>query len=240
MTVKNNTIVECVFDITYESTNAPEGFLSLIASVDGFDNLKKLPLSQVPETIRKNDPNLKNQPIFEITSSTNQEYKVMLGDNTIGLAIVDLYSSWTHSMYPEIKKLFEKILSSGKINKINRMGLRYTDFLENENIFNNGKVKINIDNNVVIDKTMFVSIEDKVDNVSYTKVITNKKKYQYKDGTISTNDGSIVDIVTFVESQEFDLNDINSIFGTVDKLHIIHKEKLKEVVSHEYIVKYNL
>lgn len=235
-----NTIVECVFDITYESTNAPEGFLSLIASVDSFDNLKKLPLSQIPETIRKSDPNLRNQPIYEITSSENKEYKVMLGDNTIGLAIVNEYSSWTSSMYPEIEKLFGKILTSGKIDKINRMGLRYTDFLENENIFDSGKVKINIDNNVVADKTMFVSIEDKIENISYIKVITNKKQYQYKDGKLSENKGSIVDIVTSLENQEFNLSDMNNIFTLIDKLHKIHREKLKEVVSDKYSIKYSL
>lgn len=235
-----NTIVECVFDITYESTNAPEGFLSLIASVDGFDNLKKLPLSQIPETIRKSDPNLRNQPIYEITSSENKEYKVMLGDNTIGLAIVNEYSSWTNSMYPEIEKLFGKILTSGKIEKINRMGLRYTDFLENENIFDSGKVKIKIDNNVVADKTMFVSIEDKIEDVSYTKVITNKKEYQYKDGKLSESKGSIVDIVTSLENQEFNLSDMSNIFTLIDKLHKIHREKLKEVVSDEYSIKYSL
>jgi len=132
-----NTIVDCVFDIFFESRVGAESFLSTLSTVDGFEEIIKLPLHQIPDAVRKNDPNLRNQPLYEIRSKSNKNYRIMLGDNTIGIA-VNNYTRWTEDFFPQIKKIFSVILTNGKIHKINRLGLRYVDFLKAENIFETG------------------------------------------------------------------------------------------------------
>ncbi len=230
-----NTIVDCVFDILFESNSVAESFLSTIAHVDEFECITKLPLYQVSEAIRKNDPNLKTQPLYEITSKRNTNYKITLGDNVIGIAINSNYTSWTNSLFPQIKKLFQEILNSGKINNITRMGLRYVDFLEDENIFKTGKIKVKIDNNESNDKKMFLRIEDFVETIQYNKVITNKTQY----GTTGRT-GSIIDIITFIDRDIPAIENIESIFSKINDLHDINKEKFKEVISDEYIAKYGI
>ncbi len=233
-----NTIVDCVFDIFFESDYVAENFLNIISTIDDFEEIIKLPLHQIPDAIRKNDPNLKLQPLYEIRSSANQEYKILLGDNTIGIAINDKYSSWSKSFFPQIQKIFSLIFDSKKIKTINRMGLRYVDFLEDENIFDTGKIKVDIDKMAATDKKMFLRIEDQVEQVSYNKVITNKTQH-----LTSSNTGSIVDIVTYIDTKQFivdDTFDKDDFFNNVDKLHNINKDKFKEVIDDERIRKYGL
>jgi len=231
----DNTIVECIFDIFFESSSVAENFFSIISKVDNYDNITKLPLSQLPEAIRKNDPNLKNQPLYEITSNNNTDYKITLGDNVIGIAINNNYTSWTDSLFPQIKILFQEVLKSGKIKEIKRMGLRYVNFLENENIFETGKIQVQINDNKSTDKKLFLRIEDSVDSIKYNKVITNNTAYRNSD-TI----GSIIDIVTSNELTITDITNTDSIFKLIDQLHEINENKFKEVISDEYISRYRI
>lgn len=229
----DNTIVECVFDIQFESNSVAESYIATIAKVDGFEQITKLPLHQVPDSIRKNDPNLKMQPLYEITSLSNTDYKVMLGDNVIGIAMKNSYTSWTNSFFPQLKKLFSEIFKTNKINKISRMGLRYVDFLENENIFETGKIKVDIIDNST--KKMFLRIEDSLEGIQYNKVMANNVKYQSLD-----NEGSIIDIVTSIENYSLEANKYDDVFQQIDMLHSINKEKFKEVISDEYVTKYGI
>lgn len=230
----DNTIVECIFDIFFESNFAAENFFSIISKVDDYNNIIKLPLGEIPETIRKNDPNLRTQPLYEITSNKNLDYKITLGDNVIGIAINSNYTSWTNSLFPQIKILFKEVLRSGKINEIKRMGLRYVNFLEDENIFKTGKIQVKINNSESDNKKLFLRIEDSVEDIKYHKVITNNTQYQS-----SNKPGSIIDIVTLSDNSINDMNNIDIIFELIDKLHQVNENKFKEVISDEYISRYN-
>jgi uncharacterized protein (TIGR04255 family) len=228
-----NTIVECIFDMQFKSDYVVENFLSVISNIDGFENIIKLPLHQVPEVIRKNDPNLKLQPLYEITSLKNRDYKITLGDNVIGIAILKSYTSWSKSFYPQIEKVFTEILATNKINFISRVGLRYVDFLESENIFLDKKVNLSINGEEITEKKVFLKIEDSLDNIDYNKIITNHVKYKN-----SKNSGSIIDIVT--SKKDIPTNDLEDIFQTIQKLHVINEKKFKEVIGDDYVRKYKL
>jgi uncharacterized protein (TIGR04255 family) len=233
MVNKNNSIVEAIVDIFFESTTLPEIFLTIILGIDTFDTMTKLPISQIPEAIRKSDPNFRFQPLYEIRSNSNKEYKIMLGDGVIGIAINGAYKGWEDSFYPQIQRLFQTILESQKMTKINRIGMRYINFFPHENIFETGKVKVTIDNHEANTKTMFLKIDDCVGTFSYSKTITNDQNYLNRD------EGSIIDIVTFLENDSIAL-DNKSIFESINQLHALSKEKFKEVVNDEYISKYSL
>ncbi|MFZ2968876.1 MAG: TIGR04255 family protein [Sulfuricurvum sp.] len=233
MVNKNNSIVEAVVDIFFETTTFTEIFLNIILGIDGFDVMTKLPMSQIPEAIRTNDPNLRFQPLYEIHSNTNKDYKVMLGDGTVGIAINGEYKGWEDSFYPQIQRVFQTILESQKITKINRIGMRYINFFPHENIFETGKVKVTIDNHEANTKAMFLKIDDSVEDISYSKTITNDQNY------LNREEGSIIDIVTFAENDSIS-SDNNSVFDTINQLHTLSKDKFKEVVNDEYISTHNL
>ena len=229
-----NSIVESVFDIFFETTAITENFLGIIEQVDGFEEIIKLPILQIPETIRKNDPNFKFQPLYEVHSKTNSDYRVMLGDGVIGIAIKKEYKGWSKSFYPQVKKLFEPFLGNEKITKINRIGLRYVNFLPDENIFETGKLDVKIANNEACNKKIFLKIEDCMEEVCYSKTVINNAEY-INNSTL----GSIIDIVTFIENDKKSLEK-KSLFDDINRLHDISKKKFKEVINDEHIKQLNL
>lgn len=237
---KLSTVQECVFDVNVELHGVVENLLGLFASVDGFEHINKLPLSQIPEDLRKNDPSLKYQAMYEIRSNEQTQYKILLGEHTIGITLnaQGTYTSWTDSFYPEIKKIFSKIFKSGRIKKIDRMGLRYIDFIENDNIFDDGKISVNINNNNACDKKMFLRVEDIDNGVAYVKSVSNNTSYiNFKDT------GSIIDIVTAIENKNLVIQEdfnIETLFSEIDSLHTTHTNKFKEVINDKYIKQYQI
>ena len=229
----SNSIVETVFDIFFETTSITESFLGDISKINDFGNITKLPIFQIPEAIRRNDPNLKFHPLYEIRSETNPNYKILLGDGMLGIAIIGNYQGWSDSFLPQIQQLFGDFLKSEKIININRMGLRYVNFLENENIFETGKISVNLDK--TCKKKMFLRVEDCIEDICYSKTITNDAQYENK----KTSLGSIIDIVTFIEQDKKELGK-ETIFDDINRLHDISKNKFKEVISDEYIQRHNL
>jgi len=235
-----NTVEECVFDVSFETDAILESFFSPISLVDNFDEIIKLPLSQVSENIRKNDPNLKYQPIYEIKSKTNKEYKILLGDNSIGISLNsrEEYSSWSTSFFPEVKKLFTQIFSSNKIIKIDRIGLRYIDFIVDNNIFKDDKIVIKINEEDAKNKKMFLRVEGEIDGISYIKNLSNNIYYKTNE-----NKGSIVDIVTFIDEKNQIIDDnfnIDSFFEEINSLHVLHTKKFKEVINNESVIQYGI
>jgi len=234
-----NTVADCIFDVHFESNIAIEILLAHI-SMANFDQITKLPISQIPEPVRKNDPNLKIQPLYEFRSESIKDYKILLGDSVLGIAIDNQrYTSWTKSFFPQIKKIFEEVIKSKKIESISRLGLRYVDFLPNENIFETGKINININRVPAIDKKMFFRVEDKVDSISYNKIVLNNVEYNNREGV-----GSIIDITTFIDTKKYILDseefNIDNFFEVIDNLHTVNKDKFKEVISDGMAEQYGL
>jgi len=237
---KLSTVQECVFDVNVELNGVVENLLGIIADVDGFEEITKLPLTQVPEHVRKNDPNLKYQAMYEIRSNIQTQYKILFGENTIGMTLntQGQYTSWTESFFPEVKRIFSTILKSKRIKKIDRMGLRYIDFIENDNIFTDGKISVNINNNDACDKKMFLRVEGNDKGVAYVKSVSNNTPYiNFK------NTGSVIDIVTAIENKNLIVDDnlkIEVFFNEINTLHEVHTNKFKEVINDEYIKQYQI
>ena len=217
------------------SDGVAEDFIASIAT-SGFEHITKLPLCQIPEAIRKNDPNLKNEPLYEIKSDSNENYKVMLGDHVIGLAITNRYTSWSESFYPQIEELFSVILKDQKFNDIHRIGLRYIDFFEKQDIFQHSKIKVSIGGDKNSNpKKMLLSVEDVLDEVNYRRTIVNDTEYSN-----FTNKGFIVDIITSIEHCNLNKQDLKPIFNQINNLHTVNKTIFKEVISDKYIKQYQL
>lgn len=64
-----NMIVHCLCDISINLESGVENLIPVITSIDNnFSNITRLPITHIPEDIRSNDPYLRKQPIYEISS----------------------------------------------------------------------------------------------------------------------------------------------------------------------------
>ena len=171
-------IVDAVFDIWFESKMLSEVLLGIIVeNIEPYKEIKPLPLLQLPENIRLMDPNLKHQALYEILPTDKRPYKIVLGHNSLGIALNGEYEGWNESFFPEIQKLYGKIFEKGLIEKITRCGLRYVDFFQNENIYETGKVSVVINKSKIAHPTekILLRIEKNIDdNIAMAVVINNR------------------------------------------------------------------
>jgi len=229
-------IIDAVFDIWFESKMPSEALLGIIVeNIESYKEIRSLPLLQLPKDIRLMDPNLKHQALYEILSIDEKPYKIVLGHNSLGIALNGEYQGWDESFFPEIKELYGKIFEKGLIEKITRCGLRYVDFFQDENIYETGKVSVVINTNDVTDPTqkILLRIEKDIDSNIAMAVVIDNKAIVKKSPENAEQDGSIIDIASFVKNEEF-INEKN-FFETVNKLHTINKNYFKEVANDELI-----
>ena len=207
----------------------------IIGDIEPSEDIRSLPLLQLPKDIRLMDPNLKHQALYEILPKDDKPYKIVLGHNSLGIALNGKYQGWDESFFPEIQKLYGKIFEIGLIEKITRCGLRYVDFFQDENIYKTSKVSVTINANDAADSTqkILLRMEKEIDdNIAMAVVIDNKAIVKKSPENIEQN-GSIIDIASFVKNEEY-LNEEN-FFETIDKLHTINKDYFKEVANDELI-----
>ncbi len=92
----NCPIVETTMDIycTFQIPNdAVIGVIyNLLQQTEiGVLKLEKLPISNIPEEIRKSDPNLRNRPTHQIICN---EGVILIGANSLSFGILPPYKSW--------------------------------------------------------------------------------------------------------------------------------------------------
>ncbi|MCB4775595.1 MAG: TIGR04255 family protein [Sulfurovum sp.] len=227
-------IIDAVFDIWFESKMPSEALLGIIVeNIESYKKIQSLPLLQLPRDIRLTEPNLKHQALYEILSIDEKPYKIVLGHNSLGIALNGKYQGWDKSFFPEIKKIYKKIFDKGLIEKITRCGLRYVDFFQDENIYQTGKVSVTINNVADTTQKILLRIEKEIDNNIAMAVVIDNKAIVKKSSENTEQNGSIIDIASFVKNEEF-LNDKN-FFETVGKLHAINKGYFEEVANDKLI-----
>ena len=229
-------IIDAVFDIWFESKMPSEALLGIIVeNIESYKDIRSLPLLQLPKDIRLMDPNLKHQALYEILPTDQKPYKIVLGHNSLGIALNGEYQGWDESFFPEIKELYGKIFEKGLIEKITRCGLRYVDFFQDENIYETGKVSVVINKSQVTDpnEKILLRIEKEIDdNTAMAVVIDNKAIVKKSPENIEKN-GSIIDIASFIKNEEL-LNEEN-FFEIVNNLHTFNKDYFKEVANDKLI-----
>lgn len=180
-------ILDALFEVRFSSninSNAVFGQIYGVLQTD-FPKVESLPILQLPESLRNTDPNLKYKPYYRIS---NENFVVQIGPDVIAISSFPNYAGW-ESFSKKIFSILEQIENIKIINTIERVGIRYINFFEND-IFQNITLKVSIGNDTVTNKNTVVRTEIEENEFSSTLQIANN--------AINNNSiGSIIDIDTF-------------------------------------------
>ncbi len=123
-----DAIAEALCEIRFEceeSVSLPEIVVGRLAEFETWRDFKKvrLPVSEIPATIRSQDPSLKNQPVLELREK-NGSRLVKIGVNVLSFHRLAPYPGW-ESFRPEIYSVIDGLFNSFQVFKTTRMGFRY-------------------------------------------------------------------------------------------------------------------
>lgn len=217
--ISPDPIIDSVIEFRFETTVPSDAIFGIFFSHirDKFPVFDRLPTADIPEEIRRIDPNLKYAPHYQ---AVNGPFRLNLGPNVISISNVEQYAGWEEKFRPFIAEIIAKLKLADIVTKFTRIGIRYIDFFEID-IFNHITLSINYQNEP-LKKFQTDSLSPKQTTISViidSDIYTTRLNIQNSTHVNINNRsgfGSIIDTDTFYEQTEgFSFEELESFIPKV-------------------------
>lgn len=180
-----------------------------------------LPLLQLPEPIRRADPNFRFKPLYK---AQNDKYVLQIGPDVVTISSYPKYVGWSDYSV-EIMRVLKVLRDLGFVKSVVRLGYHVVNFFE-ENIYPKTKLTIGIGGKEIeYNNTIFkTTTDDSAAGICTVLQVSNEARFN----NIS---GSIIDIDSFSTRRLSALSDVSE--GLIGSLHIAEKKAFFELLSDE-------
>lgn len=242
--LRKDLLVGVIFEMRFESIVPLSNILPglLFTHLQGA-SITKTPLSDVPESVRYNDPNFIYAPLVIIETG---KYQVHIGDKVLQVIYNVPYEGWEKFKFV-IMDIYEKVMGYSLINNIVRFSLKYIDIIEPEKDasleemlnFNLsfGDFKLNLNTSQVRteihDATSVVVIQ-----------LAGGAKVEFSNASMRSRNGFLIDVDCIREVTTGNISSFKSeLSDGLEELHEITKEyffsfltdKALELLGAEYV-----
>jgi uncharacterized protein (TIGR04255 family) len=232
--IEPSPLVEAVADVRFTSLLPPAVIFGYMYDVlkDQYTKLSDLPILQLPEEIRKMDPNFISQPHYRLEG---ERFVLQLGPQILNIAVLDgNYPGWT-DFKSEINRIFVAFSQKKIINKITRIGLRYINFFD-LNIFNVSTFSVSFQERPLLNEKAFLRVQFSDSEFITNVQVTNDASIQRQNGH---KQGSIIDIDTYCPTPEINKTEPETFDRFVEAAHQILKTKFFGGLKEEYVASFN-
>jgi uncharacterized protein (TIGR04255 family) len=134
--LKNDPIVEALFEVRFTSSDISEITIGKLASFPNWANSssQRLPFADIPAGIRENDPNLAHQPVLQLQRADNARV-IKIGPRVLSYHALRPYPGWV-TFEPELSASAEHVFNILKDVTAIRFGFRYTNLLTKDHFIN--------------------------------------------------------------------------------------------------------
>jgi uncharacterized protein (TIGR04255 family) len=213
-----NIIPDVVFGIFYNSLKSK------------YPNIEKLPILQIPDAIRLNDPKFKNKPHYKIF---NDVFNVQIGPSVCSVSKRNDYPGW-EVFLEEIMYVFNEIKNLKIINKVNRFGLRYIDFFEKVNIFEKINLNLTINNEPKIKNNQSITVLEEINDFNLLLQISNNAIQVKGSDKIK---GSIFDVDIVLRN--IDDSFFSNLNNILENAHLKSKEYYFSMLKSDFLKSLN-
>lgn len=220
-------IVDALLEVRFSSKINANAVFGVIynALQNDFPKVESLPILQLPDTVRANDPNLKYKPHYKLS---NEDFLMQVGPDVFSISSFPNYKGWKE-FSRLIFDVLEKVESTKVIETVRRLGIRYINFFDSD-IFENIDLKVLIKGEDILYKNTVVRTEIEQKPFFSTLQIANSVNVNGKLG-------SIIDIDTYkaTDLEDFFLNKEE----TINSGHLKEKELFFSLLKHEFLTSFN-
>lgn len=221
-------ILEVTVEIKFITSYPHNAIFGIIynAFKDKFDRFESLPITQIPEEVRINDPNFKFKVFYKIYGEL---YTIQVGYDVITLHCNAPYVGWeTFSIM--VNDFIKRLKETAIIKNVVSLSLQYLNFFEND-IFKNSNVSIEVmGKKIDIGKsTMKIEIPYK----DYIQVLQIANNIIVDDVKLRTKKaGSILDITLI---QTMPQNFFEKPMDLINSLHKEEKEIFYGLIDEQFL-----
>ena len=223
-------IVEATIEIKFATKLPHNAILGIIynAFKDEFSNIESLPITQIPEEVRLNDPNFKFKVFHRFAGDI---YSIQVGFDVITLHCNSPYSGW-EAFFSEIIKFVDRVNSTNIISNVISVSLRYINFFQDD-IFKNTNVSIEIMGNKVEDGKSVMRFElPHNEYIQVFQIANNTEIEDQKQGVKKI--GSVLDITII---QAYPQNFFEDSSKIIDKMHVEEKNIFFGLLNEDFLLK---
>ncbi len=230
----NCPIIESVLEIRFDSALDRSVVFPILYSAISHDFQAPIPLPilQIPENIKAQDPNLFYQPYYRVALKEDSNVSLQMGPRVIAFSFTQNYSGWD-SFRNYVTKYVGIIQSTNVVKKVLRMGFRVINFFDWD-IYKKGiELKISLSGSEIpyvetALKTKFVN-----GNYESTVNILNSANLNSAQGKRS---GSVIDIDTCtIYCDSF----FEKISQYMDEAHAVEKAIFFNLLTDDLINSFN-
>lgn len=188
--------------------------------------IEKLPILNLPEEIRKTDPNLRNKPCYKINYG---EFYILIGLFGVALGVNPPYKGW--KAFKEFSIDFLDLLVKGNIviKGLSAITLKYLDFFSDVNIFEKINCEVLLNNKKITTIPTIFRTEIPINDFTEVLQITNGVHLRNQALKIN-NDGSLIEISLFRRNVS-----VENFSQVIEDAHFNQKESFFGLLSNEYL-----
>ena len=195
-----------------------------------FEETEKLPVLQLPEAFRSQDPNLIYTPHYKLHKG---DYIMQVGPKVFSLANVKEYVGWD-TFSDKIKETFEKLSELGIVDSIERFGLRYINLFADINIYEKSMLQIQLEGKNLFKNDNNLTIVMKTGDFASKLVMVNNAQVKLQIPEKTTK-GSIIDIDVSLE-RKIKFENINEL---IENAHKEEKKLFFSLLNPAFLKTYN-
>lgn len=231
-------IVDAACEIRYNSrveTNLIPGLLHVELAKEGVNSqiadIESAHL--IPASIRSTDPVFRNIHLFEFDHNS---VKIRFGPGSLAISACTPYPGWT--IYSaDIGIIVSLFIRSGVMEDIERVGIRFINFLESASI--DSSLNMSVNSSFTTEESGENAIPLVADSTSISVTYKSGDQYarlsiqspvKFTDSANSDKEGVVVDIDAFYEEDDIDQNALSA---TINHLHDLAKSIFFSSVKSE-------
>ncbi|MCI5166202.1 MAG: TIGR04255 family protein [Candidatus Electrothrix sp. GM3_4] len=225
-----DAVFECRFTAHHPVSNILPGIL--FSEFDGEKKIERLPQSELPEVIRKNDPNLQYAPLIRIRL---QNYSVLIGDHSLAIACNLPYKGW-NEFKSVIIKTIGILKKSNLVDKIIRYSIKYVDLIQSKNSAEQvslANLSLRIGSHKLMKESYQVRMEIPINNevINIIQIISGAKVTMSNKSTL---EGVLIDIDTIKNIDGIPINQLEEqLNDALEHIHDVNKETFFDCLTEQ-------
>jgi len=230
ISINPTPLVEAVVDVRFSPLIPPAAVFGFVYGLikDQYGKISPLPILQLPEQLREQDPNLLFQPHYRME---NKPFLLQLGPRIFNLAALDQgYPGW-QTFRDEILRLFDIFARNSVIDSVTRIGMRYINYFS-FNVFDVSNFSINLEQAPLMNKKTLLRVEFTDGNLVTALLITNGG--QVRIGK-EAKQGSIIDLDTFCLKPNLQGNKSEEFRLLIEGAHQTLKQRFFSGLKEAYV-----
>ncbi len=226
-------IIEAIVEIRFESVMPPDAVFGVLYNEfkSDYSKVEKLPILQLPETVRNNDINLKFQPHYKLI---HDNYLLQIGPNVLSVVNNNNYAGWKDFSL-KITDTFSQLNKLSLVKNTVRLGIRYINFFKLD-IYENINLLFLLNNDPLIAEQTLFRCTLKTGNFLTNLQIANNAEVTVQN---VLEKGSVIDIDTYFQKKGEDNLDLSNIVDILEEGHLEEKKLFFSLLNNDFLSTFN-